>query len=140
MTSIPRPLRELIESGPLAHLSTVNRDGGPQVSVIWIGLDGDEIVSGHLNRSRKIHNVQHDPRVVLSFDAPRVSGTFLAEHALVHATALVQEGGAPELLHRLGKVYVGPDFDFPAPPDASGYVLRYRVRRIGGVGPWAPGH
>ena len=140
MTNIPRPLRDLIESGPLAHLSTVNRDGSPQVSVIWIGMDGDDIVSGHLSRSRKVHNVQHDPRVVLSLEAPRTPGVFLAEHALVHATALVEEGGARELLDRLGKVYVGPDFSFPAPPDAAGYVLRYAVRRIGGVGPWAPGH
>lgn len=36
-----RGLRALIESGPMARLSTINRDGSPQVSVVWIGLDGD---------------------------------------------------------------------------------------------------
>jgi ketosteroid isomerase-like protein len=30
----------------MAHLTTINADGGPQVSVIWIGLDGDDLVSG----------------------------------------------------------------------------------------------
>ncbi len=139
MSGIPAELADLINSGPLAHLATVNADGSPQVSVIWIGLDGDDIVSGHLSLRQKVRNVQRQPRVVLSFDAPRRPGTFLAEHAIVQARATIEPGGAArELLVRLGHVYVGPDFEFPAPEDADGYLLRYSVDRIGGVGPWAP--
>lgn len=138
MTALPHELRNLIIGGVLAHLATINPDGSPQVTVIWIGLDGDDIVSGHLNLSQKVRNVQRDPRVVLSFDAPPTPGTFLAEHAILRATATVEPRGARDLLGRLGKVYVGPDFEFPAPPDADGYVVRYSVDRIGGVGPWAP--
>jgi hypothetical protein len=51
----PDRLRELIDSGPLAHLTTINSDGSPQVSVIWIGLDGDEPVSGHLSHYLNAH-------------------------------------------------------------------------------------
>lgn len=138
VTTIPRELRELIETGPLAHLSTVNADGSPQVTAIWIGLDGDSIVSGHIHRSLKVRNVERDPRVVLSFAAPPTPGAFLAEHAIVRATATVEEGGARELLHRLGKVYVTPEFEFTAPGDSAGFVLRYEVERVGGVGPWVP--
>src|SRR5436309_1242269 len=43
MSGPPRELRDLIESGPMAHLSTINADGSPQVSVIWIGLDGNDL-------------------------------------------------------------------------------------------------
>lgn len=138
MTQLPPSLRDLIETGPLAHLSTVNRDGSPQVSVVWIGRDGDDIVSAHMQLRQKIRNVRHEPRVVLSFAAPAAPGVFLAEHALVHATAAVEEGGAREVLTRLGKVYVAPDFVFPLPDEGEGYLLRYRVDRIGGVGPWIP--
>jgi PPOX class probable F420-dependent enzyme len=138
MSELPTQLRDLIDTGPLAHLATVNPDGSPQVTAIWIGLDGDEIVSGHLNLSRKVRNVQRDPRVVLSFDAPRTPGIFLAEHAVLAARASIQEGGAWDLLNRLGKVYVAPDLEFPAPRTEAGYVLRYAVERIGGVGPWVP--
>lgn len=38
---------------------------------------------------------------------------------------------------RLGKVYRAPDAEFPAPP-TPGWVLRYSVERITGVGPWVP--
>jgi PPOX class probable F420-dependent enzyme len=79
---LPQELRDLIEVGPMAHLSTINRDGSPQVSVIWIGLDGDDVVSGHMNWYAKLRNVERDPRVVLSFDAPRVPGAFLNEYAI----------------------------------------------------------
>jgi len=70
-SGLPGELRQLIESGPLVHLSTVSPDGSPQVSVIWVGLDGDDLVSGHMSRYAKVRNIERDPRVVLSFTAPR---------------------------------------------------------------------
>ena len=136
---LPPELRQLIESGPLAHLSTVNADGTPQVSVIWIGLDGDDVVSGHMSRHAKVRNVERDPRVVLSFTAPRDRDAFLNPYAVLHATAAVEPGEATwDLLNGLAKVYLGPEVTFPA-PRGPGYVLRYRVERIGGVGPWVAG-
>ncbi len=133
---LPGDLRELIESGPLAHLSTVNPDGSPQVSVIWIGLDGDFVVSGHLNWHVKLRNIERDPRVALSFDAPREPGVFLNPYAVLHARAAIEPSdGAWDLLDRLAKVYMSPDAEFPA-SKRPGYVVRYSIERIGGVGPW----
>ncbi len=131
-------LRELIASGPLAHLSTVGRDGAPQVTVIWIGLDGDDIVSAHLGRWAKIRNIERDPRVVLSFAAPRDMGAVLNPYAVIraHATVHAEETAAWELLDRLAGVYMEPGSRFPASP-APGFIVRYRPVRIGGVGPWA---
>ncbi|EIV96293.1 PPOX class F420-dependent oxidoreductase [Frankia sp. QA3] len=136
MTLLTPELRDLISSGPLAHLTTINADGSPQVSVIWIGLDGDDVVSGHMARNVKVRNVERDPRVVLSFDAPRVPGAFLAEYAVLRATATVTPGGAWDLLNNLTKVYTSPDAEFPG-PKGDGFILRYSIDRVGGVGPWA---
>jgi PPOX class probable F420-dependent enzyme len=137
VSTLSPELRALVESGPMAHLSTTNADGSPQVSVIWIGVDGDDLVSGHLRRQAKLRNIERDPRVVLSFDAPRVPGVFLNEHAVVRARAAIEPGEAAwDLLDRLAKVYMGPDAGFPV-PRGPGYLVRYRVERVGGVGPWA---
>jgi PPOX class probable F420-dependent enzyme len=138
MSGLPREVRDLIESGPMAHLTTINADGSPQVSVIWIGLDGDDLVSGHQNKQYvKLRNIERDPRVVLSFDAPRVPGVFLNPYAVLRARAAVQPSDdAWSLLNRLAKVYMSPDAEFPA-PKGPGYVVRYSVERIGGVGSWA---
>lgn len=138
MTALPPELRELIESGPMAHLTTINADGSPQVTVIWIGIEGDQIVSGHMHRHLKLRNIERDPRVVLSFDAPRAPGVFLNEYAVLRARASVEPSdGAWDLLDRLAKIYVSPDTVFPA-PKGPGYIVRYDVERIGGVGPWVP--
>jgi PPOX class probable F420-dependent enzyme len=136
---LPAELRQLIESGPLVHLSTINPDGSPQVSVIWVGLDGDDLVSGHMSRYAKVRNIERDPRVVLSFTAPRDRGAFLNPYAVLRARATVHFGDdAWDLLDRLTRVYMSADTQFPA-PRGPGYVVRYSVERVGGVGPWVPG-
>ena len=66
-SSIPRRAK-LIESDRLAHMVTLNPDGSPQVTCIWVGLDGDEIVSGHLPRNQKVKNVERDGRVAISIE------------------------------------------------------------------------
>jgi len=135
--ALPPALKDLIASGPLAHLTTLNADGSPQVTVIWIGLDGDDIVSGHLGRYAKVRNMERDPRVVLSFTAPHDRTTVMNPYAVVQARALVEPSDrAWDLLDRLMKVYTSPDATFPA-PRVAGYVVRYQVERVGGVGPWA---
>jgi hypothetical protein len=91
-----------------------------------------------MGRYRKVRNIERDPRVVVSFDAPRTAGVFLNPYAVLHARGAVEPSDAAwDLLDRLSKVYVAPDAVFPA-PKGPGYVLRYAVERIGGVGPWAP--
>src|SRR5437762_8421066 len=107
MSGLPRELRDLIESGPLAHLSTINSDGSPQVSVVWIGLDGDDLVSGHMAWYAKLRNMERDPRVVLSFEAPRDRTAVLNEYAVLRARATIEPSDeAWDLLNRLTKVYM----------------------------------
>ena len=136
MPTLPTELVDLVQSGPMAHVTTLNADGSPQVSVVWVGLDGDDLVTGHLHYGAKLRNVERDPRTVISMDAPRMPGVFLNPYAVVHAHATVGPSDeAWDLLDRLAKVYVSPETTFPA-PQRPGFVIRYRVDRIGGVGPW----
>jgi len=120
----------------MAHLSTINADGSPQVTVIWIGLDGEDLVSGHMSWQRTLRNIERDPRVVLSFDGPRVPGVFLNEHAALRARAAVQRATMYGVCSTAWRRSMAPDAEFPA-PKGPGYVVRYSVERIGGVGPWA---
>jgi len=129
----------VLESDRLAHLVTLNPDGSPQVSCVWVGLEGDEIVSGHLGTRQKVRNVERDPRVALSIEAKGTNELGLQEYLVVHGRGRIQEGGAPELLQKLARSYIGPDAVFPPMPDPPpGFVTRITVERLGGVGPWAP--
>jgi PPOX class probable F420-dependent enzyme len=130
--------RELIESDRLAHMVTLNPDGSPQVTCVWVGLDGDEIVSGHLDRYRKVKNVERDPRVAISMEGEGISDRGLGNYLVVRGTARIQEGGAPELLQQLAYTYMGPDVKYPPMDDPPpGYVIRTTAETVGGEGPWS---
>ena len=134
---IPQEIRALIEAGTLAHFVTLNRDGSPQVTLIWLGLDGDDLVAGHLDEHAKVKNVRRDRRVAISLETSRRNSMGLIEYAVLYGEAHIEEGGAPELLRRLAKIYMGPGVKFPPmenPP--AGFVTRIRVTKVAGVGPW----
>jgi PPOX class probable F420-dependent enzyme len=137
--TLPDSAKELIRSGALGHLVTVNADGSPQVTCVWVAVDGDELLTAHLNPAqRKLDNVRRDPRVALSFEGTEIQPPGLTHYLIVQGRATVEEGGAAELLQELARVYLGPDVKFPpmdSPP--PGVRIRIAVERVGGIGPWA---
>ena len=104
---------------------------------MWVGLEGDDVVSAHLREQQKLRNVRRDDRVVLSIETQETNPYGLREYLIVHGRATVEEGGAPELLQRLAHTYLGPGVAFPPMPDPPpGFCLRVTAQRVGGIGPW----
>jgi PPOX class probable F420-dependent enzyme len=138
---LPASARALIESAPLAHVATINPDGSPQVTCVWIGLDGDAITFASLMEHQKIRNLRRDNRIVLSLESPTRADWGVQEYLVVYGTAEVTNGGAAAELQRLAYSYIGPDAIFPDMTDPPpGYVVRIGVDRIRGVGPWMEGN
>jgi PPOX class probable F420-dependent enzyme len=132
--------RLLFGSAP-ATLVTVNRDGSPQVSVVWIvaqsAADGDdELVTAHLHEHQKVRNVRRDPRVAVTIVSTDRSGP-QTPYLSIKGTARVEEGGAPELLSEIATAIFGPGTGFPPPDAPPGYLTRITIEKVGGVGPWA---
>jgi PPOX class probable F420-dependent enzyme len=138
MAAIPPEARTLLESDALAHLVTLNADGSPQVTCIWVGLEGDDIVAGHLFPQQKLRNMERDPRVTLSVEGKETNEMGLRQYLVVHGRARITDGGAPELLQELAQTYLGAGTKFPPMPDPPpGRVTHITPERFGGVGPWA---
>jgi PPOX class probable F420-dependent enzyme len=138
MTVLNEAARRALEAGHLAHLVTLNDDGSPQVTIVWVGLDGDELVTAHLGAHRKVRNVSRDGRVVVSLETGGRDPSGLDHYLVVYGQARVLQGGAPELLQRLAHTYLGPDVRFPPMADPPpGFVLRITPQRVTGVGPWS---
>jgi PPOX class probable F420-dependent enzyme len=132
--------RELIGEGTDATLVTINPDGSPQSTVVWMALestpDGDELVAAHLAEYRKTRNIRRDPRVavtILSTKHPNEQTPYLT----ITGTARIEEGGAPALLKKLAKTMLGSDEHFPPPNAPEGLLTRVRIDKVGGLGPWA---
>lgn len=134
--------RALIGAGADATLVTINPDGTPQVSVVWVALqstpEGDELVAAHLSGNyKKLRNIRRDPHVALTILTPSQPGQ-QRQHLSVTGSARVVEGGAPELLKQLATALLGSDEHFPPPNSPEGFLTRVRIESVGGQGPWAP--
>jgi len=133
---LPESAQAVVESGRLAHFVTVNRDGSPHVTIVWVGLDGDDIVIGKLMEDTKVRNIRRDPRVSLSIEAEG-DQMGMRNYLVVEGTATVTEGGAPALLHELAQRYVGPGTSFPPMPNPpEGFTIRVSPTTVRGMGPW----
>jgi PPOX class probable F420-dependent enzyme len=115
----------------LVHLATINPDGTPQVTCMYAGWDGDDIVAGHLADHVKLRNIRRDPRVTLSVESD-VAFEGFSPYLVIKGIARVEEGGAVALLRRI------THNQFPPPGDnwPEGFVTRISPQRLGGTGPW----
>jgi PPOX class probable F420-dependent enzyme len=139
MTEIPDALRELLATGPLANVVTIDPDGTPHVTLGWAGFDGDEIVMATFfnPQQRKLRNVRRDPRIVLTFQAKEFSGQGLWPYAVVQGRVdRITEGGALAVMDRLAEHYIGPGQRYPMRDVPDGIVWHVIVDRIYGQGPW----
>jgi len=137
---IPESLRELLQTGPLVHVTTIDPDCTPHVTLAWAGVDGDEIVMATFfyPEQRKLRNLRRDPRVVLSVQAKEFSGQGLWPYAVIQGRVdRITEGGALAVMDRLAEFYIGPGQQYPMRDAPDGLVLHVAVDRIYGQGPWA---
>ena len=135
---IPDTVRELLTNATLCHLTTLNSDGSPQVTVVWVGIENEEFVIGHLAEHKKVRNIRRDPIVTLSMLGDRTNAQGLREYVVIYGNGRVTEGGAVPLLQRLGRIYLGPNVDFPpaAMRNIPGYITRITPTALAGIGPW----
>lgn len=110
--TLTRDDRALFEKPNVAHLATVRADGGPQVSPVWVDLDGDLILVNSARGRAKVRNVERDPRVAISVadrDEPRTR--LLVRGRVVE----ISEEGAVEHINALAHKYEGTDYDGMVP-------------------------
>ena len=136
MLDIPESACAVIESGRLAHLVTVNADGSPHVTIVWVGLDQGEIVVGKLAVDQKVRNIQRDPRVSLSIEAEGDQWG-MQHYLVVEGTARVEEGGAPQLLQRSRSALHRTGDAVPSDARPAGWLHHPgQPDKVRGMGPW----
>lgn len=127
-------MRQALTAGHLSHLVTLNSDGSPQISIVWVGLDGDEIVCAHQSLHKKLTNIQRDARVALSMvTGGKTNG--LNNYLVINGRARVTEGGASKLLNQLAQIYIAPGTIFASDGSPQGYITHITVEHIHGIVP-----
>ena len=139
-TTLSAPAEALLGSDAVAHVWTSNRDGSPQVSVVWVLVQDDEIVFGCDRESQKAINLRRDAAIVLSIEDEVRNAQGFQRHLVVRGRATIEEGPDPVLMDRLSRKYTGLERHPLALRDSpSAVVVRVTIDRISGVGPWVDG-
>jgi PPOX class probable F420-dependent enzyme len=89
-----------------AAVATLQEDGSPQTSIVWIDTDGEHVIFNTTNARAKGRHLRRDPRVsVTVFDKDDPYRYFE-----VDGTAELDLDGADEHIHELSRKYRGEDF------------------------------
>ncbi|MFF8771320.1 PPOX class F420-dependent oxidoreductase [Kitasatospora sp. NPDC015120] len=119
--------KALLDAKSFAVVSTIQPDGSPQSSVVWVTRDGEDILFSTVEGRRKHLNLLKDPRVSLLVNPPENPYTYLEVRGEV---SLTREGGR-ELIDELSRKYQGKDYDYDGPQDVR-VVVRITPRKVVG--------
>jgi PPOX class probable F420-dependent enzyme len=104
-TELPDQARALLDGANLAVLATVNPDGSPQTSAIWVGRDGTDVLISSTAGLRKIRNLEADPRASLIV----IDATDPLRYAEIRGTATITPDTDRAVAQALAIKYEGPD-------------------------------
>ena len=119
--------RELFKMPNIGHLGTISRDGTPQVTPVWVDVQGDQILINSAEGRAKVRNIRRDPRVAVEIvDQNNPYKTVSIRGRVVEITT----EGADEHIDALAKKYLGQDkYPFRRPGEQR-LILRIEPERV----------
>ena len=129
--SIPESLRTILADKCYGHVVTFNSKGNPELTMVWMDVDGDKLLINTAEGRQKPKNLRRDPRLIVSIqdrNAPQSYAVFRGK-----ATRITEEG-ARDHINKLGKRFLGLD-KYPGPPTETRLIVEIEVDRISGAAP-----
>ncbi len=128
---LPPSVKKILEDKAYGHVITTNADGRPQATMVWVDVEGDEVLFNTAEGRLKPKNLRRDPRVVVAVQDRNDPQS----HMVIHGKATVTEAGADPHIDKLAKRFLGADkYPFRRPGEKR-LMVRITVDRIGGYGP-----
>jgi PPOX class probable F420-dependent enzyme len=129
--TLPQAVRALLKKKAYGHVVTLNAKGRPRVTMVWMDVDGDEVLFNTAEGRRKVEDLRRDPRVIVSVQDPDNLQAYAVFYGKVRT---ISEQGARAHIDTLAKRFLGVDA-YPGPPTETRLIVRIGVDRLGGVGP-----
>ena len=124
-------LKQVLDTPVFVSIATIQPDGSPQVSPVWVKRDGDELLISTTRDRRKTLNLERDPRVTVMVQPADAPYTY----AEIRGTVSMTTEGGRELIDELAQKYVGKDYAEFNPgweQDAERVVVRVSPRKVAG--------
>jgi len=129
--SLPPAVKKILEDKAYGHVITFDEAGKPQVTMVWVDVDGDDVVFNTAEGRLKPKNLRRNPRAIVSVQDRNDPQSYM----VFHGTATVSEAGADAHIDKLAKRFLGADkYPFRRPGEKR-LIVRVKPDRIAGYGP-----
>ncbi|MEU7427831.1 PPOX class F420-dependent oxidoreductase [Streptomyces sp. NPDC048362] len=125
-------LKALLDGKVFIVVSTIQPDGSPQSSPVWVKRDGDDLLFSTTADRRKKKNLDRDPRVTVVVMNPEQP----YEYAEIRGAAEMTTEGGRQLIDELSQKYTGQkyaDFNPASAQDAERVVVRVSPHKVVGT-------
>ena len=129
--ALPQSVKKIMQDKAYGHIVTLGAGGTPQVTMVWMDVDGDEVLFNTAEGRLKPKNLRRDPRVIIAVQDRNDPQS----HMVFHGKAAVTEAGADDHIDKLAKRFLGADKYPVRRPGEKRLIVRVKVDRIGGYGP-----
>jgi PPOX class probable F420-dependent enzyme len=127
MTTLPEAAKALFDAAEFVTLATVQPDGQPQLSVVWVERDGDDLLMSTTTNRQKHRNLEGDPRATVLL-YPKDNPYSYVE---VRGSVSMTEQGGRELIDRLNQKYMGtPRYTWDDGTDNVRVVVRLSPTKV----------
>jgi PPOX class probable F420-dependent enzyme len=107
MATIPASHADLLTTKPaFANVATLNADGSPQVTPVWIDFDGTHVLFNTAKGRVKAKNLGRDGRIALCVADPGNAYRYVAIQG--HVVDITENGGDAHI-DKMAKKYLGKD-------------------------------
>ena len=127
---IPQSLRKVLEDKAYGHVVTFSEKGTPELTMVWMDVDGDELLFNTAEGRRKPGNIRRDPRMIVSVQDRNNPQTY----AVFHGKGRVTDAGADAHIDKLAKRFLGVEKYPYRQPNEKRVIVRIAVDRISGLG------
>jgi PPOX class probable F420-dependent enzyme len=129
--TLPQSVKKLLQDKAYGHVVTFNLQGTPQLTMVWMDVDGDEVLFNTAEGRKKLRNLRRDPRITVSVQDRHDPQAY----AVFDGKARITETGADDHIDKLAKRFLNADkYPFRQPGEKR-LIVRISVDRISGFGP-----
>jgi PPOX class probable F420-dependent enzyme len=128
---LPESVKKVLEDKAYGHVATFNPNGRPQLTMVWMDVDGNEALFNTAEGRKKVQNLRRDPRIMISVQNRSEPQSYV----VLDGTATLTETGADPHIDKLAKRFLGLDKYPYRQPGEKRLIVRVRVDRLGGLSP-----
>ncbi len=134
--TLPEAVKKVLQDKAYGHVITFGAKGQPQVTMVCMDVEGDEVLFNTAEGRLKLKNLRRDPRIIISVQDRNEPQAYM----VIHGTATITEAGADAHIAKIVKRFFGAEkYQFRLPSEKR-LIVRVNADRIGGFAakmqPW----